>query len=120
MIEQEKTAIGVFVLMDGTQLVAEYRVVTVDGMMYELKKALRQMMIPIPIPDGRGAIRVQIAEQLVPAFTFFGATIRIQMSKFLTEPQAAPAMLEKAYLEMTSGIQIAKPGQMSSIIDTKL
>lgn len=97
----------VLILSDGTELVT--RCVNNDDSsgFATFERPLRAMPIPVPQQGPRGLV-MAVTMQLVPAFPHTGQReFGIRLSHLLCAPIQAPKDLENAWLQMTSGIQIA-------------
>lgn len=107
MSSNSQAKIMTFVLLNGDELVAE---ATQSPFTKEwtLTKPLKHLQIPIPMPTPNGGLGIQVVAQLVPAFPIVGNTeYSISADKFLFEPSEARAKLQSAWIQATTGLQIA-------------
>lgn len=116
MSSDTQAKIMTFVLLNGDELVAE---ATQSPFTKEwtLKKPLKHLQIPIPMPTPSGDLGIQIVGQLVQAFAVVGSIeYTISADKFLFEPVEARAKLQSAWIQATTGLQVAGAANSSKIV----
>lgn len=97
----------VLTLSDGTEMIGRLKAYNSVPGTYQIEKPLKSIIVQVPQMTANGP-SVGISMQLVPAFPHSGKlTFDVRDAALLVDPCEAPKGVSDAWLQMTSGIQLA-------------
>lgn len=102
-----KNEVYVMALGDGTEMVGRCTEVDDSLGFITLERPLKVLPIPVPQRSQDGVV-MAVTMQMVPAFPYSGQReFELKLSHLLVQPTVAPKQVADAWMQMTSGIQIA-------------